>query len=153
MRSEYSPWKTLKPANSIVPSDGIGRQALSATISRKTPTRPSLSMTSTANWTSGSVMDANCTAPRVVASARIDPRQRQRRDPLLGPRDVRLGAQHLEDHHRLVDARGDCGAMSDVVARQPPGDGPLSAGDDQFAPAGPQRAGGFDQPLEHHVGD
>jgi hypothetical protein len=56
--SGYSPSETLKPANSIVPSDGIGMQALSATISAKTPGRPSLSTTSTANWTSGSVREA-----------------------------------------------------------------------------------------------
>ena len=56
--SEYSPSETLKPANSIVASDGIGMQALSATISTKTPGRPSLSITSTANWTIGSVSEA-----------------------------------------------------------------------------------------------
>jgi hypothetical protein len=49
--SEYSPSETLKPANSIVASDGIGMHALSATISAKIPGRPSLSTTSTANWT------------------------------------------------------------------------------------------------------
>ena len=49
---------TLKPANRNVASDGIGMQALSATISAKIPGRPSLSITSTANWTSGSVMEA-----------------------------------------------------------------------------------------------
>src|SRR5690349_20697721 len=62
-KSEYSPSETLKPAKSIVASDGIGSRALSPTISRKTPTRPILSMTSTANWTSGSVMEAKYTPP------------------------------------------------------------------------------------------
>ena len=34
---EYSPSETLKPANSIVASDGIGMHALSATISSEDP--------------------------------------------------------------------------------------------------------------------
>ena len=46
---EYSPSETLKPANRNVVSDGIGMQALSATISRKIPGRPIASITSTAN--------------------------------------------------------------------------------------------------------
>ena len=57
--SEYSPRATLKPANRNVDSDGIGMHALSATISRKIPGRPIASMTSTANSTSGSVMEAS----------------------------------------------------------------------------------------------
>ena len=55
---EYSPSATLKPANRNVASDGIGMQALSATISRKIPGRPSASTTSTAKSTIGSVMEA-----------------------------------------------------------------------------------------------
>ena len=55
---EYSPLATLKPANRNVASEGIGMQALSATISAKIPGRPSLSITSTANCTIGSVSDA-----------------------------------------------------------------------------------------------
>ena len=35
MNSEYSPSATLKPANSIVASEGIGRQALSPTIKQE----------------------------------------------------------------------------------------------------------------------
>ena len=38
--SEYSPFETLKPANSIVASLGIGMQALSSSIRTKTPGRP-----------------------------------------------------------------------------------------------------------------
>ena len=37
---EYSPRATLKPANRNVVSDGIGMQALSATMSTKMPGRP-----------------------------------------------------------------------------------------------------------------
>ncbi len=54
----YSPFETLKPANSIVASLGTGMQALSATISRKTPGSPKASTTSTAALTMGSVTDA-----------------------------------------------------------------------------------------------
>src|SRR3954447_12971239 len=151
--SEYSPWATLKPAKSIVPSEGMGRQALSPTISRKTPTNPILSMTSTANWTSGSVIEATSTAPRVETLGRFDTRERQRRHPLLGPADVRLGPQHLEDHHRLVDVGGHRGAVRDVVGSESLGDVALDAGDDQLALAGPQRARSVDQALEHEVGD
>ena len=68
--SEYSPSETLKPANSIVASEGIGMHALSATISRKTPGSPSLSITSTANWTSGSVMEADEHGRARLAGAR-----------------------------------------------------------------------------------
>ena len=55
---EYSPRETLKPANRNVVSDGIGMQALSATIRRKIPGSPMASITSTANSTIGSVSDA-----------------------------------------------------------------------------------------------
>src|SRR3954467_4880193 len=120
--SEYSPWATLKPAKSIVPSDGMGRQALSPTISRKTPINPILSMTSTANWTSGSVIEATSTAPRVDGLPGFDTRERQRRHPLLGPADVRLGTQHLEDHHRRALHRGDRRAVRDVIGGEPLGD-------------------------------
>ena len=52
--SEYSPLETLKPANSIVASDGIGRHALSATISRKIPGSPSASACGTrSEWPTG----------------------------------------------------------------------------------------------------
>ena len=43
--------------------------------------------------------------------------------------------------------------MRDVVGSEPLGDVALDAGDDQFALAGPQRAGRVDQALEHEVGD
>ena len=68
MNSEYSPSATLKPANSIVASEGIGRQALSPTISRKTPSSPISRTTSTAKLTIGSVIDATSTAARVAAA-------------------------------------------------------------------------------------
>ena len=55
---EYSPFETLKPANSIVASLGIGMQALSSTMSRKTPGSPIASTTSTAKLTIGSVIEA-----------------------------------------------------------------------------------------------
>ena len=66
MNSEYSPSATLKPANSIVASEGIGRQALSPTISRKTPISPISPTTSTAKLTIGSVIDAKNTRARVA---------------------------------------------------------------------------------------
>ena len=72
MNSEYWPSETLKPANSIVASEGIGRQALSPTIRRKTPIRPISSTTSTAKLTIGSVIDAKNTRARVAACARGD---------------------------------------------------------------------------------
>src|SRR3954470_22906877 len=59
----------LKPANSIVPSLGIGMHALSATIKANTPGRPSASMTSTAKLTSGSVMEASSSRRSRVAAA------------------------------------------------------------------------------------
>ena len=59
-------------------------------------------------------------------AGRLDARQRQRGDALLGALrrapDVGLGPQHLEDHHGLVDVRGDRGAVGDVIGRQPLGD-------------------------------
>src|SRR3954454_2857078 len=125
--SEYSPWATLKPAKSIVPSEGMGRQALSPTISRKTPINPILSMTSTANWTSGSVIEATSTAPRVDGLCRFDTRERQRRHPLLGPADVRLGTQHLEDHPRGSEVRGARGGGRAVRGGEPLGDVALDA--------------------------
>ena len=39
----YSPFETLKPANSIVASLGMGMQALSSSIRTKTPGSPSAS--------------------------------------------------------------------------------------------------------------
>src|SRR3954467_14879647 len=56
--SEYSPRLTLKPANSIVASLGIGMHALSSSMRTNTPGRPSASMTLTAKLTSGSVSEA-----------------------------------------------------------------------------------------------
>ena len=148
--SEYSPLATLKPANSIVASEGIGRQALSPTISRKTPSSPSLSMTSTANWTSGSVMEARPARPPRVGqgasvSGRLDPRQRQRGDALLRARrrapDVGLRPQHLEDHHRLVDVGGDApGGGRRRRRRAAARRRRCGARDDQLALARPQRA-------------
>jgi hypothetical protein len=57
------PSATLKPAKSIVASDGIGMQALSATMRRKMPASPIASTTSTANWTIGSVREATSGTP------------------------------------------------------------------------------------------
>src|SRR3954471_1568437 len=56
--SEYSPLETLKPAKSIVASDGIGMRALSGVINRKIPGRPRSPTTFTAKFTSGSVIEA-----------------------------------------------------------------------------------------------
>src|SRR5919202_6181049 len=97
LNRDQSPLATLKPANSIVPSDGIGRQALSATMSTKTPARPRSSITFTANCTSGSVNDATSNvAPGY--SGGLDARERQGADALLGPLgrppDVGLRPQH-----------------------------------------------------------
>src|SRR4051812_9526259 len=47
------PSETLKPANSIVASLGMGMQALSRTMSRNTPARPVASITLVAAFTSG----------------------------------------------------------------------------------------------------
>src|SRR3977135_2903184 len=54
----YSPLCTLKPANSIVASEGIGMQALSKNMSANTPGSPRSETTLVANVTSVSVMDA-----------------------------------------------------------------------------------------------
>jgi hypothetical protein len=54
----YSPRDTLKPANSMVASLGTGMQALSRSISTKTPVSPIASTTSTATSTIGSVIEA-----------------------------------------------------------------------------------------------
>ena len=48
-----SPFETLKPANSMIASLGIGMQALSSVISTKTPARPAQSMKSVAALTIG----------------------------------------------------------------------------------------------------
>src|SRR3989440_7416467 len=54
----YSPLCTLKPANSIVASEGIGMHALSKNMSTKTPGSPRSETTLVANVTSVSVIDA-----------------------------------------------------------------------------------------------
>ena len=54
----YSPFETLKPANSMVASLGTGMQALSRSISTNTPGSPMASTTSTATSTMGSVIEA-----------------------------------------------------------------------------------------------
>src|SRR5215203_2866409 len=59
MNRLYSPLETLKPANSIVASEGTGMQALSSSIRTNTPGRPIASTTSTATSTIGSVMEAS----------------------------------------------------------------------------------------------
>src|SRR3712207_374865 len=58
----YSPRLTLKPANSIVASDGMGMQALSSAMRMKIPGRPMASTTSVASSTRGSVSDASTVA-------------------------------------------------------------------------------------------
>ena len=55
----YSPFETLKPANSIVASLGTGMHALSSSMSTNTPGRPIASTTSTAAFTIGSVIEAS----------------------------------------------------------------------------------------------
>src|SRR3981189_3293709 len=62
----YSPLCTLKPANSIVASEGIGMQALSKNMSANTPGSPRSETTLVANVTSVSVMDAEMS---IVATA------------------------------------------------------------------------------------
>src|SRR3954469_21047015 len=71
--SEYSPLVTLKPAKSIVASDGIGMSALSGVISRKIPGRPRSPTTFTAKFTSGSVIEAKTgsTPRRRLASGAV----------------------------------------------------------------------------------
>src|SRR4051795_7270424 len=59
---EYLPSLTLKPAKSIVASDGIGIPALSGTISRKIPGRPRSPTTLVAKSASRSVTDASTSA-------------------------------------------------------------------------------------------
>ena len=54
----YAPLLTLKPANSIVASLGIGMHALSSSMRMKTPGRPRSATTLVANSTIGSVRDA-----------------------------------------------------------------------------------------------
>src|SRR4030088_3429233 len=63
----YSPLCTLKPANSIVASEGIGMQALSRNMSTNTPGSPRAETTLVANVTSVSVMDAEMS---IVATAK-----------------------------------------------------------------------------------
>src|SRR4051795_5883051 len=65
---EYLPSLTLKPAKSIVASDGIGMQALSGAMSRKIPGRPRSPTTRTAKLTSGSVIDARTSDTTAQAS-------------------------------------------------------------------------------------
>ncbi len=62
----YSPSETLKPANSIVASLGIGMHALSSSMRMKTPERPRSATTLVANSTIGSVSEATTnTCPRL----------------------------------------------------------------------------------------
>ena len=56
--SVWSPLETLKPANSITASLGIGMQALPAAISRKTPASPVSLITLTQKSTIGPVTSA-----------------------------------------------------------------------------------------------
>src|SRR3979409_271375 len=63
----YSPFCPLKPANSIVASEGIGMQALSRNMSTNTPGSPRSETTLVANVTSVSVMDAEMS---IVATAK-----------------------------------------------------------------------------------
>src|SRR6195256_2042713 len=66
-RRLYSPLCTLKPANSIVASEGIGMHALSRNMSTNTPGSPGAETTLVANVTSVSVMDAEMS---IVATAK-----------------------------------------------------------------------------------
>src|SRR2546422_5509636 len=63
----YSPLCTLKPANSIVASEGIGMHALSKNMRTNTPGSPRSETTLVANVTSVSVMDAEMS---IVATAK-----------------------------------------------------------------------------------
>src|SRR5690242_11987633 len=64
-KSEYLPSETLKPANSIVASDGIGISALSGTISRKIPGNPRSPTTLVAKSASFSVTEASTSAAAI----------------------------------------------------------------------------------------
>src|SRR4030081_1150104 len=66
---------TANPANSIVASEGIGMQALSATISRKTATRPVSPTNSEARLKSDSEIDARTSiaAQRYLGAERTAP--------------------------------------------------------------------------------
>ena len=67
-----SPVETLKPANSIVASLGTGMQALSSSMSMKTPTTPTESMKSVATLTIESMIDAaGSAACRLSGSMRV----------------------------------------------------------------------------------
>ena len=60
-----SPSETLKPAKSMIASEGMGMQADSSSIRMKTPIRPTASMKSVAASTIGSTMKS-VTEARVV---------------------------------------------------------------------------------------
>ena len=68
-----SPSETLNPANSMIASLGTGMQALSSSISRKTPITPTASMKSVAALTIGSriasVTDARGSALRRLSGS------------------------------------------------------------------------------------
>src|SRR3979409_234684 len=66
-RRLYSPLDTLKPANSIVASEGLRLQTLSRNHSTNTPGSPRSETTLVANVTSVSVMDAEMS---IVATAK-----------------------------------------------------------------------------------
>src|SRR4051795_5253200 len=80
------PSDTLKPANSMIASLGIGMQALSSVISTNTPARPIASMTLVAAVTSGSKMSAG-TAEQHYTRAGVPPE-----GPPTGPRSKAPGS-------------------------------------------------------------
>ena len=116
---------TLKPANSIVASEGIGMQALSPTMSRKIAGEPH------------GVDDVDGELDERVGDGREDEHGRALRvDGALRPvgsmrgsvsevircfargggrRMSVFGPQHLQDHDRLVDVRAPRGPVRDLV--------------------------------------
>src|ERR1700716_1476738 len=87
----YSPLCTLKPANSIVASEGIGMQALSRNMSTNTPGSPRSETTLVANVTSVSVMDAEMSiAATAKGSVPAMPVPLFDTDTPLGPLRARL---------------------------------------------------------------
>src|SRR3954447_7161244 len=101
----YSPLETLKPAKSIVASDGIGMRALSGVISRKIPGSPRSPTTRTAKLTSGSVIEARSgsTPRRRLASAALPVPLFDPATPLLPLRDeLHAAAVRVLDGGRYV---------------------------------------------------
>src|SRR3954452_17752018 len=93
--SEYLPWDTAKPANSIVASLGIGMQADSGIIRAKIPAIPRSPTTFVAKSTSRSVTEASTSMGQARVALRAGPAVRNFLRPVHGPdhrADRRRGA-------------------------------------------------------------